>query len=83
MRLNQEQYTKLQSVFISAGLSLEAFDERWKDDEYYFSYKMEPSICFTIHRSIQGNHLVMSSVIHIHIKKQCIWGAKHLMTASN
>lgn len=54
MRLNKEQYTKLQAVFISAGLSLEAFDERWTDDEYYISYIMEPSIRFTIRRSIQG-----------------------------
>ena len=54
MILNQEQHTILQSVFISAGLSLAAFDERWTDDEYYFSYIMDPSIRFTIHRSIQG-----------------------------
>lgn len=54
MRLNQGQHTILQSVFISVGLSLSAFDERWTDDEYCFSYIMDPSIRFTIYRSIQG-----------------------------
>jgi len=52
--LNQEQHTRLQSVFIGSGLSLSAFEERWTDEEYYIANKMESSIRFIICKSIQG-----------------------------
>lgn len=54
MALNDEQYKNLQSVFISAGLSISEFDEQCTEEEYYIIHKTDSSIRFKIiSRSIQ------------------------------
>lgn len=54
MALNDEQYKNLQSVFISAGLSISEFDEQCTEEEYYIIHKTDSSIRFKIFsRSIQ------------------------------
>ena len=79
MRLNQEQHTFLQSVFISVGLSLSAFDECSTDDEYCFRYIMDPSICFTIYRSIPGK--LFGDVFcspYIYISRKNVYGVRNI-----